>query len=120
MNKFKATQGRNSPLPLVPFEDEPETNQTALPYYLRHYLELVDWAGRVVRNDKRGAIPSDVAPILECLGFDESTWLEGIKLFDRPMFRFIGPANRIRQAAEANRKSWYCGITACYAVFGPS
>ena len=117
--RIEKTRGRASQLTLVPFEDELETNQTALPYYLRHYLELVDWTGRVVRDDKRGAIPSDVAPILERLGFDESTWLEGIKLFGQPMFQFIGPANRIRQAAKTNQRSWYRGITACHAVFGP-
>jgi len=116
--RIEKSRGQATQLPLVPFEDELETDQTALPYYLRHYLELVDWTGRVVRDDKRGAIPSDVAPILERLGFDESTWLEGIKLFGRPMFQFIGPANRIRQAAKANQRSWYRGITACH-VFGP-
>ena len=113
------TRGQTTQLPLVPFEDEPETDQTALPYYLRHYLELVDWTGRVVRNNKRGAIPSNVAPILDRIGFDENTWLDGINLFGRPMFQFIGPANRIRQAAKANQRSWYRGITACHAVFGP-
>ena len=117
--RIKATQGSRSPLPLVPFEDEPQTNQTALPYYLRNYLELVDWTGRAVRKDKHGAIPADVEPILDRLGFDESTWLEGIKLFDQPMFRFIGPANMIRQVAKANQRSWYRGITACHAVFSP-
>ena len=65
-----------------------------------------------------GAIPADVEPILDRIGFDESTWLEGIKLFGQPMFQFIGPANMIRQAAEANQRSWYRGITACHAVFG--
>ena len=118
--RIKATQGSSSQLPLVPFEDEPETNQTALTYSLRHYLELVNWTGRVVRKDKRGAIPANVEPILDRLGFDESTWLEGIKLFGQPLFQFIGPANMIRQAAVANQKSWYRGISACLAVFGPT
>ena len=119
-SRIEKTGGKSIPLPLVPFEDELETDQTALPYYLRHYLKLVDWTGRAISDNKRGSIPAHVEPILDRLGFDESTWLEGIKLFGRPMFRFIGPANRIRQAAKTNRKSWYRGITACYAVFGPS
>ena len=118
--RIKATQGRNSPLPLVSFEDEHDSDQTALPYSLRHYLELVDWTGRVIRKDKHGAIPANVEPILDRLGFDESTWLEGIKLFGQPLFQFIGPANMIRQAAVANQKSWYRGISACLAVFGPT
>ena len=40
--RIQKTRGQASQLPLVPFEDEFETDQTALPYYLRHYLELVD------------------------------------------------------------------------------
>ena len=118
-SRIEKTGGKSIPLPLVPFEDELETDQTALPYYLRQYLELVDWTGRATRDNKRGSIPVNVEPILDRLGFDESTWLEGIKLFGRPMFRFIGTANRIRQAAKANQRSWYRGITACHAVFGP-
>ena len=73
---------------------------------------------RAVRDDKKGAIPKNVEPILEHLGFNESSWLAGIKLFGRPIFQAIGPADLMRQAAKANHRSWYRGITACLAVFG--
>ena len=116
--RIDAVQGTPPPLPLIPFEDQLETAEDPLPYYLRHYLELVDWTGRAVRNDKKGAIPKNLEPILEHLGFDESSWLEGIKLFGRPIFQAIGPSNRMRQAAKANQRFWYRGITACHAVFG--
>ena len=106
-------------MPLLPFEDQPDTTENPLPYYLRHYLELVDWTGRAVRDDKRGSIPIELEPILDRLGFDESSWLDGIKLFGRPMFQMIGPAHKMRQAAQANHRSWYRGVSACQAVFGP-
>ena len=32
------------------------------------YLRLVDWTGRHLREDKAGAIPADLAPVLERLG----------------------------------------------------
>jgi len=35
-----------------------------LPFHLADYLELVNWTGRGVRDDKRGAIAEDVPPIL--------------------------------------------------------
>ena len=35
---------------------------------LARYLELLDWVGRTIRGDKRGAIPSGLAPILSRLG----------------------------------------------------
>jgi hypothetical protein len=39
------------------------------------YLELVDATGRVVVAGKRGAIPPELAPILERLDLDVATWL---------------------------------------------
>ena len=38
-----------------------------LPFSLAEYLELLDWRGRQTREDKPGAIPSHLAPILERL-----------------------------------------------------
>ena len=112
-------KGQPLPLPLIPFEDHPQPTENPLPYNLCHYLELVDWTGRVVRDDKRGSIPEKLGPILDRLGFDENAWFEGIKLFGKPMYQAIGPANRIRRMAQANQQSWYRGVTACQAVFGP-
>lgn len=39
------------------------------------YFELVDWTGRVVREDKRGSIPSHVLPLLEKLNASPDVWL---------------------------------------------
>ena len=118
-SRIRASQGETPPLPLLPFEDQPDTTENPLPYYLRHYLELVDWTGRAVRDDKRGSIPAHLEPILDRLGFDEGSWLAGIKLFGRPMFQMIGPADKMRQAAQTNQRSWYRGVSACQAVYGP-
>jgi len=104
---------------LIGVSSYPEPTQNPLPFCLRHYLELVDWTGRVVRDDKSGSIPEKLEPILDRLGFDESSWLEGINLYGKPMFQVIGPADRMRQVAKANQRSWYRGITACQRVFGP-
>lgn len=112
-------KGQTPPLPLLPFEDQPESNENPLPYNLCHYVELVDWTGRAVHQNKRSSIPEELAPILDQLGFDENAWLEGIKLFGKPMYQAIGSANQIRQMAQANHQSWYQGITACQVVFGP-
>ena len=114
--RINATLGQPTPLRLVPFEDELDTH---FPYYLRHYLELVDTTGRIIRGDKRGAIPKTIAPILDKLVFDEATWWAGIELYGRPMFQAIGPADELRQAAQANKRCWYRGTSACQLVFGP-
>ena len=41
-------------------------------------LLLVDWAGRVVRNNKRGAIFGTEPPILDRLGLDSKVFIEHI------------------------------------------
>jgi len=40
------------------------------------YLTLVDQTGRVVRGDKRGAIPAHLPPILERLELNLSAWMD--------------------------------------------
>lgn len=45
---------------------------------LQWYLDLLDWSGRNVRGDKRGLIPSSVAPILERLGVSSKELIESV------------------------------------------
>lgn len=52
------------------------SNKGFLPFDLDQYLTLVDVAGRIIREDKRGAIPDDLPPILERLGVPAETWFE--------------------------------------------
>jgi hypothetical protein len=48
------------------------SDQRFLPIETRKYVMLLDWTGREMRRDKRGAIPEDLAPILDRLGVDRS------------------------------------------------
>src|SRR5690606_5982451 len=54
-------------IPLRAFSDEVEKGAPAIPYTLRDYLALVDWSGRLIHEDKRGAIDSGLPPILKRL-----------------------------------------------------
>ena len=49
-----------------------------LPISLVNYLQIVDWAGRQVRPDKRGTIPENVPPILARVGIDAEAFLQSI------------------------------------------
>ena len=66
------------------------------------YLEILDWTGRLVRNDKRGSIPSSMKPILERIGLKQSGWGKLIKGFEKLYKRVIGTADSI--ATEATRR----------------
>ncbi len=69
--------------PLLSF-NEATTNQdqSGIPFTLVDYLELVDWTGRVIRADKRGAIGSQLPPILKRLNINKKKWLSGATDFE--------------------------------------
>ena len=50
------------------------------------YLQLLDWTGRQIRKDKRGAVASELAPILERRSVTSDSWLKLVTSF-RSLFR---------------------------------
>jgi hypothetical protein len=42
---------------------------------LAESLKLVDWTGRQPRSDKRGAIPSELLPIVQRLDLQQQRWV---------------------------------------------
>ena len=62
--------------PLLRFKEVNEINPAdALPITLIDYLELVDWTGRIIREDKRGAIAENTPSITERLNLNNDDWL---------------------------------------------
>jgi hypothetical protein len=48
---------------LFPFVgNERQDRPKGIAFALQDFLELVDWTGRAIRQDKRGHIPSHLAP----------------------------------------------------------
>ena len=56
----------------------------------KDYLKILDWTGRQVGRDKRGAIPEEVAPILDRLGLSDECWIDRVKSFGRWFHRAAG------------------------------
>ncbi|MCU7807232.1 MAG: hypothetical protein KZQ73_05105 [Candidatus Thiodiazotropha sp. (ex Semelilucina semeliformis)] len=53
------------------------------------YLELIDWAGRAIRADKSGAIPAQLAPILERLNINPEAWLNSIQNYNKTFYAVV-------------------------------
>lgn len=74
-------------LPLKPLEvlegGVREDVQNGVLFSFSDYLELVDYTGRILRPNKRGAIPAGTPSILERLGIDLDTWFENTDQFER-------------------------------------
>jgi hypothetical protein len=61
--------------PLLHFKgDLLNHSETGIPISYRDYLELVDWTGRIIRNDKRGFIDNELPPILSRLKIPSEQW----------------------------------------------
>ena len=97
-----------------------DRHENALGFCLADYLELVDWAGRAVREDKQGAIVGDAPPILRRIGLDSERYLQhlrGLAATEKPTM--LGRMERIRQAADALGRSFIKGVGEARRLFHP-
>ena len=89
------------PIELLRFQgDEYKENPKGIPFALEHYVELVDWTGRAVRRDKRGAIDTRLPPILDRLGIEEDTWLTVATRFEQCFRQWVGSEAAILTATK--------------------
>ncbi|ARN73526.1 hypothetical protein [Oceanicoccus sagamiensis] len=69
--------------PLLHFEGNiTHDNQTGILFSFIDYLELVDWTGRAIALNKRGAIASHLPNILQRLSINHKTWLSSATRFE--------------------------------------
>ena len=78
---------------------------------------LLDWTGRELRRDKRGAIPEDLAPILDRLGVDRSNWVQTVCDFGRMFKQAAGRASSLVHAAPRCSRRWFQGKAAAQLAF---
>jgi REP element-mobilizing transposase RayT len=103
---------------LMPFAGNPRQDMPfGLPFRLTDYLELVDWTGRIARNDKRGAIPSNTPTIVERLNIDPKHWLYCATQFESRFKGFVGTAYKLQAACETLGYRRSPGIGACRLLF---
>jgi hypothetical protein len=95
---------------LHPIKRPREKNSVkCIDFILHDYLRLVDWTGRTIREDKKGAIPSDLAPILERIGLNPYAWVTSVRHYNKNYFSVLGAIDRIKAYAQAQNKSWHRG-----------
>lgn len=71
-----------------------------IPFALEDYVQLVDWMGRGVRGDKRGATDHALPPILERLLLDEGTWFTIATEFEHNFRQWVGSETAIQTATR--------------------
>jgi REP element-mobilizing transposase RayT len=105
LDQFKCAQDlaeeENNPSGLYPFAGNPRKNMPkGLPFRLKDYLELVDWTGRAISEDKRGYISGNQPPILERLQIDPQHWLYMTQHFESRFKGFAGASYKLKKACQ--------------------
>ena len=103
---------------LMPFAGYPhQDSPKGLPFRLTDYLELVDWTGRILREDKRGAIDATLPPILQRLNIEAKHWLFLTQHFESRFKGLVGTAYQLKQVCEKLGYQRAPGLKSCQTYF---
>jgi REP element-mobilizing transposase RayT len=100
-HQFKQNPGSdkesNTPSALLPFAgDSRQDIPKGLPFRLTDYLELVEWTGRAIVENKRGYIPDYKPPVLERLQIEPKHWLYMAQHFESRFKGLVGASHTLK------------------------
>ncbi|KPV95813.1 hypothetical protein AN214_02007 [Pseudoalteromonas sp. P1-9] len=94
---LKGTQ----PKALLKFAGNPRKHMPkGLPFGLKSYIELVELTGRIIREDKRGAISANELPMLTRLGISPENWLKLTTQFTKSFHGAVGKPEHLIDYCE--------------------
>jgi len=104
--------------PLMSFSGSSHVSiHNALPFTSEDYFDLVDSAGRLIREGKRGFIKEKTPPILERFGINAECWLEHVKFFNISYSFCVGGVERMRDFVAIFDRGLGKGSSASRAVY---
>jgi hypothetical protein len=110
------TQDPSSTIQLSSFTGS-SLKDEGISFTLTDYLELVDWTGRIVRDDKRGYIKPGTPAVLPKLQLDETTWINTVQGYSKGFKCFIGPEHHLKAVCLKHKRHWVKGIRICRQLF---
>jgi len=102
--------------PLVKFIGAEQKLQ-GISFTLSDYLDLVDWTGRTIREDKCGAIAFQAPPLLNVLGLDSEIWIGLANDFGKEYHGAVGSLEELVLFAEHTGKKWISGKRKLYKIY---
>ena len=87
---------------------------------LHDYLELVDYSGRAILENKRGHTSSEFPPILQRLGIDQTAWLDNIQKFEERFNLAVGTIEKLQAMAQQLKQKWLKGKSAAKQLYQAS
>ncbi|MCG5517402.1 MULTISPECIES: transposase [unclassified Ectothiorhodospira] len=103
---------------LVPQRHDPHPN--SIGFTLPDYLELVDWAGREIREGKPGSINAAAPPILERLHLDPHRLMDHLRgeaMIEKPVM--LGSVEKLKQTVATFERKFVKGISEARRLFRP-
>ncbi|NRD73079.1 transposase [Shewanella sp. VB17] len=96
--RVNAAINGKQPARLLPFIGDERLNQPkGINFALKDYLELIDETGRIIRDDKRGAISANADKILTRLNIPAENWLKITTEFGH---LFHGPVGTLQELSR--------------------
>jgi len=102
--------------PLMPFDATAQT-PWAVPFAFEDYLELVDWTGRVLRENKPGYIEGREPKILARLGIDGEQFISYSERLLKAFGTAVGAPASLTNLCARRQAKYLRGIQAARAVF---
>ena len=103
--------------PLMPFAAGEQKGWT-IPFALHDYLELVDWGGRVLHPDKRGAIDEDAPGILRRIGVDPALFIQCATDFMYIFALTVGSPQAMAECCARRQVKFLHGMKAAREMLG--
>ncbi|MDI4669791.1 transposase [Pseudoalteromonas shioyasakiensis] len=117
-SRIYAAQNNKQPKSLMRFAGKTRKHMPkGLPFELKTYLQLVDWTGRSIREDKPGTIPENALPILERLDICTDNWLTLTTSFTRSFKNTAGKEQAITAYANHMKRKRRSSISTSRALF---
>jgi len=92
-------------------------DKDGIAYLLMDYLELVDWTGRVIRDDKKGFISDSEPKILDNLGFSAEIWFKSVNQYSNHFYSHIGTGEQLKAVCENSDVNWLAGSKSCREIY---
>ena len=116
--RIKSAIKGEQPSALLPFVgNERKEMPKGLMFTAKEYLQLVDETGRIIRDDKRGAISSASMQVLERLNIPEENWMKLSTEFSRLFKGAVGTLEALDVYCEHLERKRRQGAANCHRWF---
>ena len=111
--RIKAAMQGKQPQQLKPFHGHVnEDISNAMTFNLKDYLELVDATGRVIRADKKGALPAQETKLLTKLNISAKKWVEMTQNFESVFKGAVGQIEHLTSFYQKQNYKKRVGVSA--------